>query len=57
MRFGIVNKMESGADRYEILSHKGEQCDCGYTERSVPMQKNGRWTNDWSVTLIHKSRV
>ena len=57
MRFGIVNKMESGADRYEIVSHKGEQCDCGYTERSVPMQKNGRWTNDWSVTLIHKSRV
>jgi len=51
-----VHKMESGADRYEIVSHKGEKCDCGYTKNSSPIQKGNRWTNDWNVTFIHKSR-
>ena len=54
-----VHKMESGADRYEIVTHKGKDCDCGVTRHSYPMQKkNGKWSHtDWNVTFIHKSRV
>ena len=53
-----VHKMESGADRYEIVSHKGENCDCGVTRNAMPIRKNGKWSHtDWNVTFIHKSRV
>ena len=51
MRF-LTQIMEDGADRYEIISHKGEECDCGYTTVSKPISK---WGNDWNVLIVHKS--
>jgi hypothetical protein len=51
MRF-LTQIMEDGADRLEILSHKGEECDCGYTTVAKPISK---WDNTWNVLLVHKS--
>jgi len=52
-----IHKMESGSDRYEIVTHQGDKCDCGYTRHSYPIQKRGRWSHtDWQVTYTHKSR-
>lgn len=53
-----IDKMESGADRYEIVVHKGSECDCGYTKVTVP---NGRTTRgyaqyNWKVIRTHKSK-
>jgi hypothetical protein len=55
----IADKMESGSDRYEIVSHvlAGANCDCGYTV-SQTYTRSGASNSQYNtnVTRIHKSR-
>jgi hypothetical protein len=54
----VSDKMESGSDRYGIVTHKGAECDCGYTVQQVPVKsKASNSQYNWKVTRIHKSRV
>ena len=55
----IADKMESGSDRYEVISHAiaGANCDCGYTV-SQTYTKSGASNSqhNTNVIRIHKSR-
>jgi hypothetical protein len=53
-----IDKMENGADRFEVITHKGAECDCGYTTSTVTNGKavRGYAQYNWKVTRIHKSR-
>ena len=52
-------EMESGCDRYEIVTHKGDKCDCGYTTSRITNGKTvrGYAQYNWKVVRIHKSRI
>jgi hypothetical protein len=55
----IADKMESGSDRYEVISHvlAGANCDCGYT---VTQTYTGSGASNslynTNVVRVHKSR-
>ena len=54
----VSDKMEKGSDPYEIVVHKGENCDCGFRTVTVP---NGRTVRgyaqyNWKVTRIHNPK-
>jgi hypothetical protein len=55
----IADKMESGSDRYEVISHAiaGANCDCGYTV-SQTYTKSGASNSQYNTNVIriHKSR-
>jgi hypothetical protein len=50
----ILDKMESGVDRYQIVAHKGEQCDCGYSQVATPIRN--KWNSAWRIVRTHKSK-
>jgi hypothetical protein len=54
-----IDKMESGCDRYEIVTHKGDKCDCGFTTSRITNGKTvrGYAQYNWKVVRIHKSRI
>lgn len=52
-----IDKMEMGADPYEIVVHKSDKCDCGFTKTSIPVKTRSGYANyNWKVVRIHKSR-
>jgi hypothetical protein len=50
----ILEKMESGVDRYEIVTHKGSNCDCGFSESRIPIRS--KWNTAWKIVRTHKSK-
>jgi hypothetical protein len=50
----ILDKMESGVDRYQIVSHNGEKCDCGFSESRIPIRS--KWNTAWKVVRVHKAK-
>ena len=52
-----IDRMEQGSEMFEIISHNGEKCDCGYTKATVPVKTRSGYANyNWKVVRTHKSK-
>jgi len=50
----IIHKMESGANRYEIVSHSTSDCSCS-PKRVVSYSNVGKLNASVIVTLVHNA--
>lgn len=52
-----IDRMEKGADPYEIVVHKSDKCDCGFIKSSIPVKTRSGYANyNWKVVRTHKSK-